>query len=60
MFECPGVGQGVVIEKETGGNVEGDDDVDGVMFVSSQDKESTKDVEYPGQCVEKMKVTRRV
>lgn len=60
LLERPRVRQGVIIEKEAGGDVEGNDDVDGVMLMSGQDEENTKDVQYPGEGVEEVEVTRRI
>lgn len=38
------VGQRVVVEEEAGGDVEGDEHVDGVMLVSRQNEENPKQV----------------
>lgn len=46
-----GVGQGVIVEEEASGDVEGDEHVDGVVLVSRQDEENPKQVEHPGDGV---------
>lgn len=38
------VGQRVVVEEKASGDVEGDEDVDGVVFVSCQDEKNPKEV----------------
>lgn len=38
------VGQGVVVEEEAGGDVEGDEDIDGIVLMSRQDEEDAKQV----------------
>lgn len=54
------VGQRVVIQEQSGGDVEGDEDVNGVMFMSRQDEEDTKQVQHPRHGVDEVPVTRRV
>lgn len=54
------VGQGVVVEEEAGGDVEGDEDVDGVVLVSGQNEEDTKEIQDPGDGVDEIPVARRV
>lgn len=41
------VGEGVVVEEEARGDVEGDEDVDRVVLVAGQDKEDTEQVDDP-------------
>ena len=48
FMQGAGVGQGVVVQEEPGGDAECDHHIDGVVLMSSQDKESPKEVEYPG------------
>lgn len=38
------VGKRVIIEEETGSDVEGDEDVDGIVLMGCQDKEDSKDI----------------
>lgn len=40
----PCVGQRVVVEEQTSGQVEGHEHVDGVVFMTSQDEEDPKEV----------------
>lgn len=54
------VGQRVVVEEEAGGDVEGDEDVDGVVLVRRQDEEDAKQVQNPGDGVDEIPVARRV
>ena len=54
------VGQGVVVEEEPGGDVEGDEDVDGVVLVGGQDEEDAEDVADPGEGVQEVDAARRV
>lgn len=54
------VGQGVVVEEEAGGDVEGDEDVDGVVLVSRQDEEDAKEIQDPGDGVDEIPVAWRV
>lgn len=44
----PGVGQGVVIQEKSGGDVERDEHVDGVVLVCRQDEEDAEEVQDPG------------
>lgn len=44
----PGVGQGVVIQEKSGGDVERDEHVNGVVLVCSQDEEDSKEIQNPG------------
>lgn len=37
-----GVGQGVVVEEEAGGDIEGDEHIDGVVLMSRQNEENAK------------------
>lgn len=54
------VGQRVVVEEEAGGDVEGDEDVDGVVLVGRQDEEDAEQVQNPGDGVDEIPVARRV
>lgn len=54
------VGQRVVVQEESGGDVEGDEDVDGVMLVSRQDEEDPEQVQDPRQRVDEVPAARRV
>lgn len=44
----PGVGQGVVIQEKSSGDVEGYEHVNGVVLVRSQDEEDAKEIQDPG------------
>lgn len=44
----PGVGQGVVIQEKSGGDVERYEHVDGVVLMCSQDEEDAKEIQNPG------------
>jgi len=48
------IDQGVVVEEESACNVEGDEHVNAVVFVSSQDEEDTKAVTQPRECVQEI------
>lgn len=54
------VGQRVVVQEESGGDVEGDEDVDGVMLVRRQDEEDAEQVEDPRERVDEVPAARRV
>lgn len=54
------VGQCMVIQEESCGDVERDENVNGVMLVRSQDEENAKEIENPGQCVNKIPAPRSV
>lgn len=56
----PGVGKSVVVEEESCSDVEGYEDVDGVVFMCSQDEEDAKKIQDPGQCVNKVPAPRSV
>lgn len=57
MLICPRVGQRVVIQEQPSGDVEGDENVDGVVLMSSQDEEDPKQVQHPCQRVQNVPVT---
>lgn len=46
------VGQRVVVEEHAGGDVEGNKNIDGVVFVGRQDEEDAKHVQHPGENVQ--------
>lgn len=48
------VSEGVVIQEETRGDVERDEDVDGVMLVSCQDEEDPEKIQHPRQSVDEV------
>lgn len=50
----PSVSQGVVVQEESGSDVEGYEHVNGVVFMRSQDEEDAEEVEHPGQSVDKI------
>lgn len=41
----------MVVQEESGGDVERDEHVDGVVFVCGQDEEDAEEIQDPGQCV---------
>lgn len=47
----PGVGQSMVVQEESGSDVEGNEHVNGVVLMGSQDEEDPKEVEHPRQGV---------
>lgn len=49
--------QRVVVQEQSGGDIERDEDVDGVMFMSRQDEEDSKQVQHPGHGVDEVPVT---
>ena len=44
----------MVVQEESGGDVEGDEDVDGVVLMGGQDEEDAKQVEDPRQGVDEV------
>lgn len=56
----PRVGKRVVIQEESGGDVERDEDIDGIMLVSRQDEEDPEQVQNPRQRVYEVPAARRV
>lgn len=68
-FELPGgvvlheslvVGEGVVIEEETRGDVERDEHVDGVVFVRCKNEEYPEHIHHPRQDVQQVQAARCV
>lgn len=57
MLVRPRVGQGVVVQEQPSGDVEGDENVDGVVLVSGQDEEDPKQVQHPCERVQNVPVT---
>lgn len=56
----PGVSQRVVVQEQPGCDVEGDEDVDGIVFMGRQDKEDAKQVQDPGQGVDEVPASRGI
>lgn len=54
------VSQGVIVEEETRGDVEGDEHIDGVVFMGCKDEENPKKVQHPGDGVNQIPVSWRV
>ena len=54
------VGQSVVVQEEPGGDVEGDEDVDGVVLVGGEDEEDAENVADPREGVEEVDAARGV
>lgn len=54
------VGQRVVVQEESRGDVERDENINRVMLVCSQDEENAKEIENPGQGVNKVPAPRSV
>lgn len=50
----------MVVQEESGGDVEGYEDVDGVVFMSSQDEEDSEKIEDPRQGVDEVPASWRV
>ena len=50
----------MVVEEEAGGDVEGDEHVDGVVLVGRQDEEDAKQVKHPGDGVNQVPGSWRV
>lgn len=51
------VSQRVIVQEQSGCDVEGDEDVDGVVLVRRQDEEDAKQVEDPGEGVDEIPVS---
>lgn len=56
----PRVGQRVVVEEESGSDVERDEHVNRVVFVGGQDEEDAEEVQDPGQRVDEVPAARGV
>ena len=54
------VGQGMIVEKKTCGNVECDKNIDRIMFMSSQNEENSEQIQNPRNGVHKVKTLRCV
>ena len=50
----------MVVEEESAGDVEGDEDVDAVVLMGGEDKEDAEAVEQPGKRVQEVDPTTRV
>ena len=48
------IGQCVIVQEKTGGNVKSYEDVDGIMLVSSQNEKNAKEIENPRERVQKI------
>lgn len=57
MLICPCVGQRMVVQEQSSGEVEGDENINGVVLVGSQDEEYPKQIQHPCQCVQNVPVT---
>lgn len=44
----------MVVQEESGSDVEGYEDINRVVFMCSQDEEDAEEIEDPGQCVNKV------
>ena len=60
LIERPIIGQRVVVEKETGADVEGDEDVDGVVLMGGQNEEDAEEVQHPADGVHQVELGGRV
>lgn len=49
-----GVGQGMVVQKESCGDIKGNEHINGIVFMGSQDEEDSKEVENPGERVQEI------
>lgn len=56
----PRVGQRVVVQEQTRGDVERNEDIDGVVLVGRQDEEDPEQVQHPGQRVDEVPAPRSV
>lgn len=56
----PGIGQSMVVKEESGSDVEGNEHVNGVVFVGSQDEKDPKEVEDPRQGMNEVPASRSV
>ena len=54
LGDSPVVDQGVVVEEESAGDVEGHKHINAVVLMSSKDEEDTKATEDPGEGVEEI------
>lgn len=54
------VGQRVVVEKETRGDVECNEYVDRIVLVRAEDEKQTEYVEHPCERVQRVHCTRRI
>ena len=54
------VDQSVVVEEESAGDVEGDEDVNAVVLMGGEDEEDAEAVEQPGKRVQEVDPTTRV
>lgn len=45
----------MVVEKKTSGDVDGDKDIDRIVFVCSEDEKDTESIEQPGEIVQSAK-----
>lgn len=52
LLQSSVIGQRVVVEEHTGGDVKGDEHINGVVFMSCQNKENAKHVQHPGENVQ--------
>ena len=50
----------MVVEEESAGDVEGDEDVDAVVLMGGEDEEDAEAVEQPGKRVQEVDPTTRV
>lgn len=55
-----GIGQSMVVQKESRCDIKGNKDINGVMLMGSQDEEDPKEVENPGERVQEIPASRRV
>ena len=60
VLEGPGVGQSVVIQEQSGGDVESYEHIYGVVLMSRQDEEDTKQIQYPGDGMDQVPATRSI
>lgn len=54
------ISQRVIVQEQSGRNIEGDKYVDRVMLVSGQYEEDAKHIQQPGHCVQEVQMSRSI
>lgn len=54
------IGQRVIVQKQSGRNVEGDENINRIMFVSGQYEEDAKHVQQPCYRVQEIQMSRSI
>jgi len=58
LIERSMIGESVVVKEEPCGDIEGNEDINGVVFVSCKDKEDSKEIQDPRDSVNEVQVWR--